>query len=266
MATTATPGSRWEDDEKLDYWNIPRNDTLNLDLKDGGPTCEGEIERAKHHWNFHGFLEWYFQKYKDDIHPDTYVWGDMAGDPLEDMKDFCSWLVEIGEGQWDHPDPEASQDDVVEIGCIPYTKNWQAVLDAAVMGYDHKQLFVSAKGWIIDFSGPGELKHIPAKSQFPLSVRFQNCGLEDKAEKETAEGDIAQEHDYPDEHSYEYANAGWDLKEEFEDSCREHKGEIDFVKDLEAELNEGPSYELNQQSNQPYIYRIWFCTDTCITK
>ena len=235
MATTATPGSRWEDDEKMDYWNIPRNDTLNLDLKDGGPTCEGEVERAKLHWKFPVFLEWYFQKYKDDIHPDTYVWGDMTGDPVEDLKDFCSWLVEIGEGQWDRPDPE---DDVVEIGCIPYTKNWQAVLDAAVMGYDYNQLWVSAKGWIIDFSGPGELKHIPAKNQFPLSVRFRG---EVENIEETCEGD--NQDDHPDYH--EWANAGWDLKEEWEDSCRELE-EIDFEKDLQDTFNEGPSNELNR--------------------
>ena len=257
VASTATPGSNWEDEPKIDYLNIPTDATLGLDLDDAGPTCLSELERAKHHYRFKEFLTWYFKKYESDIDPD-YVWGLADGDPLEDLRDFYEWLVYIGEGRY-KPDPTAPKPDPVGfgttwLGTIPYSKNWEKTLEALVLGFSPRDIYVDAGGWIIDFIEPGKLKHIPAKSQFPLEVRLVEGGDDDP---ESEAGEVQNmENDTGDGETWNYNHSGWDLREEWEEwdgkptTASEPSGDH-----LETELGEAMDSPLNQKRETQIILK-----------
>ena len=193
-----------------------------MDLE-GRPQVLEEIERAKRHWNFEGFLVWLWEKYPDI--PNDFEWGMAHGDPLEDLKDFLEWLVECKEGQWKKDDTEAPVGfDTLWLGTVPYTKKWETVLYAMTAEYRPRDLYVDAGGWIIDFLPDGTLKHIPAKSQFPLQVRFvegneteTDCVEDNLVTEDTQEcEDIAQEHAPGSTESWDYHHTGWDMKDEWE--------------------------------------------------
>ena len=245
VATTATPGSAWEDEPKLDYWNLPTDETLGgMDQDDDTvPNVLDEIERAKRNSKFEDFLVWYFKRYEGEI-SDDYTWGAADGDPLEDLKDFLVWLVETKQGQWKDYSPETDVNilgqDPLWLGTIPYSKNWEKVLESMMVGYDTDDCFVDAKGWIIDFASPGKLKHVPAKSQFPLEVRLALHDLKSETKDNTKESqDATQECDTSDscgasfglDHSY--ANHGWDLKDEYEEWVSEEPTVDTLVEELE---------------------------------
>ena len=190
----------------LDYWSIPSGDSMGIvgDSDEDSFDLMAEITRAKEHPGFGEFLQWLVARYdlEDDL-PDEHTWGAADGDPLEDFKDFARWLVETNQGCWDtscddNPQPLADHDKVwpdnqlgdsqlyppedapyppdnsevteVVVGYIPYTKTWPDHMAHVMEGWEWSQCFVRAGGFIIDFVGPSELKHVPARCQFPLTI------------------------------------------------------------------------------------------------
>ena len=66
-------------------------------------------------------------------------------------------------------------DDELEVfvGSIRYSKTWTEDLKSVMTGWDEWwRCYVRGGGFLIDFTGPHELKHVPAKSQFPLEIYY----------------------------------------------------------------------------------------------
>ena len=256
IASTATPGSAWEEDPpKLDYLCLPFEESLGLDLEDGGTTVAVEIERAKNHFQFEEFLQWYSKKYEGDIFPD-YEWGRADGDQLEDLKDFIEWLVLIGDAFLKSGPNAATEYDVnwTLLGTIPYNKKWETALQSMVKQFHTCDLYVDGGGWILHFLDRPGRPHVfrltPHKSRFPLKVFVRR----DRVDPEPAGSkdmetcwETVQEHVKPHDaadgsESWDWNNAGWDLKAEWEDWCEQYEGDkattADFTTDLSGDHEE----------------------------
>ena len=112
MTPTVYPGSSWEsfdgdstNDHKtsvpscsgtgLDYNSLPCDLEAELDQNtEIDPLVENE--KAKSHPLFPQFMAWLIAKYEL---PDDHIWG-TPEEPVEDLKDFIVWLVEMGLGKY----------------------------------------------------------------------------------------------------------------------------------------------------------------------
>lgn len=83
---------------ELDYWNLPRDDWMGLGGDQDPFDLKYEIDRAKSHKDFARFMEWYLYKYQLE----EYEFGREDWDPLDDLQHFAQWLVESGQGSWEH--------------------------------------------------------------------------------------------------------------------------------------------------------------------
>ena len=92
---------------------------------------------------------------------------DMADTPASEVAAPTEVGIEIG-------CDNQVEEGVVKLGELPYSKNWPAVLKQCMESYepeyDYLSCWVNGGGFVIGFTEPWELEHVPAKSQFPLSV------------------------------------------------------------------------------------------------
>ena len=231
----------------LDYWNLPRDESLGMD-GEGQPCCLDEVERARNHPDFSSFIKWLSKTY--GALEEDFVWGEAEGDPLADMQDFASWLVETGQGSCEtdesvtllgekpmppdnqlgdsqlYPNGPETTRAVIDtsrgycqtevVGTIPYSKTWQKDLDQVMASNpDWWNCSVLGGGFLIDFVGQNELKFTPARNQFPLEVRRAICDF-DGSELETACEEHMRNHDLKDpmgDHDHDLNDMGdHDLK------------------------------------------------------
>ena len=85
-------------------WNFPG--ILEATVEEGTIDVFAEINRAKSHKCFPFFMQWLINWY--DL-PEHHVWGHPEDEPVEDLRDFISFLVEAGYGNYAGDNMETHQ-------------------------------------------------------------------------------------------------------------------------------------------------------------
>lgn len=88
----------------MDWLKLPRD--LEATVEEGTIDVFAEINRAKSHKCFPFFMQWLINWY--DL-PEHHVWGHPEDEPVEDLRDFISFLVEAGYGNYAGDNMETHQ-------------------------------------------------------------------------------------------------------------------------------------------------------------
>ena len=81
----------------MDWSKLPDPSDLDALVEEGTIDVFSEINLAKSHKCFPFFMQYLIKKY--DL-PDHHVWGHPEDEPLEDLRDFITFLVEAGYGNY----------------------------------------------------------------------------------------------------------------------------------------------------------------------
>ena len=81
----------------MDWSELPCPKNLDVAVVEGTIDLFSEINRAKSHKCFPFFMQWLINKH--DL-PEDHVWGHPEDEPVEDLRDFITFLVEAGYGNF----------------------------------------------------------------------------------------------------------------------------------------------------------------------